>query len=156
MIRKLLFAAVLLATTQTANAASTDVVFRGGLNVTSTTTCPDWNPNKEFFLATYWVPVAGSTNGPDSVLTFHSGNGSAEGFELSSGTFTSTYQSVDTMHVYTRIGSYPAFVKVTSQNPATILTTTQKVTVTGAVKGFGFQSTCIVNFTMSLVRNLDP
>ena len=68
-------AVLLLGPAGTAHAAPTDVVFRGGLFVTSTSGCTGYNPDKNYFTGTYWVPVAGSTNGPDSVLNFLQGGG---------------------------------------------------------------------------------
>ena len=62
MLRKGLVAFALMAWAGSAWAASTDVVFKGGGVFTSTSGCTGWNPNKEFFFGTYWVPVAGSTN----------------------------------------------------------------------------------------------
>jgi hypothetical protein len=155
MIRKLLAATLLLSSAAMTHAAPTDVVFKGGMTVPSTSGCTNWNPDKQFFVGTYWVPVAGSTNGPDSVINMHSGN-SSEGFQLDNGVFTSAFKAVHAVHSYTRIGTYNAFIKVTNQLPTTILTTTQKVTVDGSIKGFDGTPTCIVKFTMSLVRDLQP
>ncbi len=46
-------------TTPVAEAASTDVVFKGGATVTSTSGCTGWNPDKQFFIGTYWRGVLG-------------------------------------------------------------------------------------------------
>ena len=118
MFRSTFFFIALAALAGNAEAASTDVVFKGGMDVTSTSGCTGWNPDKHFFVGTYWVPVAGSTNGPDSVINMH--DNSSEGFQLDNGVFTSTYKAVHAVHSYTRIGTYNAFIKVTSQVPATI------------------------------------
>ena len=40
-------------------AAPTDVIFKGGGTITSTSGCTNWNPDKSFFMFTYWVPVTG-------------------------------------------------------------------------------------------------
>lgn len=144
--------------TGAASAASTDVVFLGGLTVTNTSGCTNYDPNHQFFGGSYFVPVVGSTNGSNSTLTFHSGGalGGVEGFTLASAAFTSAFQPVTGTHVYTLAGTYPASVKVTSQAPPIILTTTQKVSVVGAVQGFSFQPSCVVNFTFSGLRDLQP
>ena len=139
-----------------ANAASTDVVFKGGLDITNTSGCTGWDPVNQFFLGTYWIPVTGSTNGPDSVLTMHSGDAGAEGFYLPGGVFTSLFKTVQALHIFTRTDIYSAFVKVSSQTPAAIATTTQKITVNGQVKGFGSTLACIVTFAFSGVRDLQP
>jgi len=154
MSQKSLVLIALLVLAGSAQAASTDVVFKGGGNFTSTTGCTGWNPDKEFFLGTYWVPVAGSTNGPDSVITFHFGNGTGEGFQRDGDVFLkAAFRRVRAVHVYTRIGTYFAYVKA-SQSPETILDTTETLTVTGAIKGWDQVPDCIVNFTMSLVKDL--
>ena len=139
-----------------ASAAPTDVVFRGGGHFISTSGCDGWNPDKEFFVGTYWVPVPGSTNGPHSTITFHFGNGTAEGFFLANGVFNSTFKSVQATHVYTLTGTYSAFVKITSRTPATLSTSTNVVTIVGAVRGCDRDPNCITNFRMALVRDLDP
>jgi hypothetical protein len=139
-----------------AQAAPTDVVFKGGAVITSTTGCTGWNPATNFFVGTYWVPVAGSTNGPDSVINFLQPGGGGEGFQLDNGVFNATFKAVHANHIYTRIGTYDAFVRVTGQSPAVILTTTTRVTVVGSVKGWDNTPTCIANFTMNLVRDLQP
>jgi hypothetical protein len=158
MLRRILQASVLsLAVGSTCGvAAPTDVVFLGGGHFSSTSGCEGWNPDKEFFVGTYWVPVAQSTNGPDSVITFHFGNGTAEGFQRDQDVFSSNFKRVDAVHVFTRIGTYSASVKVTEQKPETIRRNTQSVSVTGAVKGWDRDADCIVNFRMNLVRNLQP
>ena len=140
----------------TAQAAPTDVVFWGGLVVTSTSGCTGYNPDKNYFTGTYWVPVTGSTNGPDSVLNFLQTNGGGEGFQLNNGVFSSTYKPVTATLIFTRNHTYIAQLKVTQRTPATISTTTKTVTVVGAVKGWDGQPGCIVNFSMSLVKNLRP
>jgi hypothetical protein len=140
---------------QQAEAATTDVVFKGGGTFTSATNCPDWNPAKNFFSGTYWTPVATTTNGPDTIITFHQ-DMSVEGFELKSGSFNTTYKPVKAYHIYTRVGNYNASIKLSSQTPAVITKTTQGVNLTGSIKGFGFQTTCIANFNMNLVRDLQP
>ena len=156
MVRNVVIAMLAILSPSVALAASTDVVFKGGMDITSTTGCTTgWDPNKHFFVATYWVPVAGSLNGPDSVISMREGL-SSDGFQLRNGVFTSTFQSVQAMHVYTRIGTYNAFIKVTARSPATILTTTQNVTVVGAIQGFDFRPTCVLNFTMNVLRDLRP
>ncbi|MCB1381057.1 MAG: hypothetical protein KDK89_22220 [Alphaproteobacteria bacterium] len=139
-----------------AQAAPTDVVFQGGVSITSTVNCPGWNPDKDLAWGTYWVPVAGSTNGPDSVITFHFPNGTAEGFELGADVFTSTFKPVTAYHVYTRVGKYAALARVAQQVPATLSTTTPTVTVRGAIKNWDRQAGCIVNFTLTGVRDLRP
>jgi hypothetical protein len=88
-------------------AASTDVVFKDGPAIPATSGCTDWNPLKDFYLGTLWVPVTGSTNGPDCVITFRQVNGTAEGY-LDAGVFTSTFKAVHAHHVYTRVGTYDA------------------------------------------------
>ena len=158
MSRSTLFlsTALLLGAAAIAQAAPTDVVFLGGLVVTSTSGCTGFNPDKNYFTGTDWVPVAGSTNGPDSVLNFLFGGGGGEGFQLNNGVFTSTYKPVNATHIFTRNGTYFAQLKVTQGTPATISTTTKTVTVVGAVKGWDQQAACVVNFSMSLVKNLRP
>jgi hypothetical protein len=156
MIRKLLAATLLLSSAAMAQAAPTDVVFLGGLDVTSTSGCAGYNPDKEFFIGTYWVPVVGSTNGPHSTLNFLNRGGGGEGFFLANDVFTSVYKPVEATHIFTLNGTYFAQLKVTKQTPATISTTTKTVTVAGAVKGWDRQVGCVVNFTMSLVKNLRP
>jgi hypothetical protein len=146
----------LLALTTSAQSAPTDVVFWGGLNVDSTSGCTGWNPVKQTFWGTYWVPVAGSTNGPDSVLSLLNRGGGGEGFQLNNGVFTTTYKTVNAVHVFTRIGTYSAQVKIKSQVPATILTTTPRITISGSIKGFDSTPTCVVNFSANMVRNLEP
>jgi hypothetical protein len=143
-------------TMTTARAAPTDVVYQGGGTVTGTAGCPGWNPLRQFFHGTYWVPVASSTNGPDSVITFHFGNGTAEGFELRNGVFTTDFKTVLATHVYTRTGTYPASLRILSRAPVTITTATQTVAITGTVRGWDRQPNCHVNFTMMLVRDLNP
>ena len=149
-------AALLLGPAGTAHAAPTDVVFLGGLVVTSTSGCTGYNPDKNYFTGTYWVPVTGSTNGPDSTLNFLQTSGGGEGFFLANGKFTSVYKLVEATHIGTLNGTYFAQLKVTKQTPATISTTTKTLTVVGAVKGWDRQPGCIVNFSMSLVKNLRP
>ena len=137
-------------------AASTDVVFWGGLNVDSTTGCTGWNPDKSNFWGTYWVPVAGSTNGPDSVLNLLFRGGGGEGFQLNGDVFATTFKTVDAFHIFTRVGSYSAQIKIKTQTPATILTTTPRITISGSIKGFDNTATCVVNFSASLIRQLNP
>lgn len=139
-----------------ARAASTDVVFMGGFTVTSTSGCTGWNPDKRYFTGTYWVPVAGSTNGPDSVLTMLSQGGGGEGFEIRNGVFTTAYKTVTAYHIFTRVGTYLAQVKIASRNPATIATTTPAVGIKGSIKGFDNVATCVVNFSANMLRQLDP
>jgi hypothetical protein len=147
--------ATLLAAAPAAHAQPTDVVFQGGIVVTSTSGCTNWDPVKQLGWGTYWVPVAGSTNGPDSVITFRFGT-SAEGFQLNNGVLTPAFKPMDAFHIYTRVGNYPAFGRVTSQIPATITTATQRVTVLGAIKGWDHTPTCVVNFSLNAVRDLNP
>jgi hypothetical protein len=156
MRSRYLLLAISLGLAASANAASTDVVFRGGGTFTSTSGCEGWNPAKDFFVGTYWVPVAGSTNGPDSVITFHFGNGTAEGFQRDGDVFTPAFKSVWAVHAYTRIGTYDAFVRVTSRTPATITKNTKGVDLVGAVRGWDRDTNCVANFTMKLVRDLQP
>lgn len=139
-----------------AEAAPTDVVFMGGLTVTSTSGCTGWNPDKRYFTGTYWVPVAGSTNGPDSVLTMLFPGGGGEGFEIRNGEFTSTYKTATAYHIFTRVGTYSAQVKITSRNPATVTTTTPAVGIKGSIKGFDNLATCVVNFSANMLKQLDP
>lgn len=158
-MRKTVFGMALLALVASpaaALAASTDVVFWGGLNVDSTSGCTNWNPDKQDFWGTYWVPVAGSTNGPDSVLNLLNRSGGGEGFQLNNGVFTTTFKNVDAVHVFTRIGNYAAQIKIKSQVPAIIATTTPKVAISGSIKGFDNTATCVVNFSASLIRQLNP
>lgn len=150
----LLVVSVLLATI--AQAASTDVVFRGGATVTSTSGCTGWNPDKQFFVGTYWVPVSGSTNGPDSVVNFLFPGGGGEGFQLNGGVLTTAYKSVRATHIYTRNGNYTASMRVTARSPATITKTTQRVWLAGSVKRWDQQTNCIVNFQMNLLREPNP
>jgi hypothetical protein len=147
---------MLMAGIVSAQAASTDVVFRGGLNVTSTSGCTGWNPDKQYFTGTYWVPVAGSTNGPDSVLSLLFPGGGGEGFELRNGAFSATYKTVNAHHIFTRVGTYLAQLKISIQNPTVIATTTPTVSFRGTIKGFDNVSTCLVNFSANLIRQLDP
>ena len=139
-----------------AQALPTDVVYKGGGTFTVTSGCTGFNPINQFFLGTYFVPVAGSTNGPDSTITFHFGNGGAEGFKLTNDVFTSTFKAVTATHVYTRTGSYPAFVSISPQVPAVITTTTPRVTVIGFVKGWDNVPNCLVHFQLNMVKDLMP
>lgn len=141
---------------QPAAAAPTDVVFQGGMVITGATNCANWSPSRQLLFGTYFVPVAGSTNGPDSTLTFHFNNRTAEGFTLSNGVFTSAFNSVQAVHVYTRTGTYPAFVQVTSQSPATITKLTTAVKVVGAVRGWDRSPTCVVTFELNASRDPNP
>lgn len=139
-----------------AQAASTDVVFWGGLNADSTAGCTGYDPVKQTFWGTYWVPVAGSTNGNDSVLNLLNRGGGGEGFQLNGDVFTTAFKNVDAFHIFTRVGTYAAQIRIKTQTPQVILTTTPRVTITGAIKGFDHTATCVVNFSANLVRQLDP
>ncbi len=148
--------AATLLNTPVAQAASTDVVFKGGATVTSTSGCTGWNPDKQFFIGTYWVPVSGSTNGPDSVVNFLFPGGGGEGFQLNGGVLTATYKNVQATHIYTRNGNYTASMRVTSRSPATIIKSTQRVWLVGSVKKWDQQTNCVVNFQMNLLREPNP
>lgn len=147
---------MLVAGSLSSHAAPTDVVFHGGLNVTSTTGCTGWNPDRQYFTGTYWVPVAGSTNGPDSILTMLFPGGGGEGFELRNGAFTAAYKTVNAHHISARVGAYLAQLKISIQNPAVLATTTPTVSFRGSIKGFDNLSACVVNFSANLIRQLDP
>lgn len=154
MIRAMLAFAALLAATGAASAATTLVTFKGGLIVTSTSGCQDWNPNGQFFQGTYELPVGGSPAGYYSSLNLLNPSGSAEGFQRSNDVFTTVYKAVTAMHVYTSINSFSAYLKINSQSPAVISTATQSVTLTGSIKNWGQDADCIVNFRMALVKDL--
>lgn len=146
----------LLALTSIATANPNDVVFKGGLTVTSTSGCQNgWDPKNQFFIGTYFVPVAGSSNGSDSTITFHQLD-SSEGFTLINGSFTTAYKKVQGTHVYTRAGTYDAYVLVSVQTPAVITTSTKSLTMAGSLKGWSFNSSCIINFHLNAVKDLQP
>ena len=152
MVRNVVIA--MLAILSPSVAFATDVVFRGGMNITSTTGCTlDWDPNKEFFMATYLVPVAGTATGNNSVITMHRQYASI-GFALQNDVFTSTFKSVQATQIFARFQNFNAFIKVTARSPATILATTQNVSVIGAIQGFDARPACVANFTMNVLRDL--
>ena len=146
----------LLALAAPAAAAPNDVIFKGGGAITSTSGCTNWNPDKSFFMFTYWVPVAGSTNGNDSAANFHFNNYASEGFQLDNDLFTTNFKTVRVNHVYTRNSNYLAFLKILSQSPSIIVTTTARISVIGTIQGWDNTPSCVVNFTASAVKDLQP
>lgn len=66
--------------------------------------------------------------GGPSTFTLHTGS-SSEGFRLNSnGNFTTAFKNVTAVHAYTGVGTYQAKIKLLSQSPATITTTTPNIT----------------------------
>ncbi|MBH0237573.1 hypothetical protein [Methylobrevis albus] len=139
-----------------AQAASTDVVFKGGGTITRVSGCTGETPDKQFFVGTYLTPVAGSTNGDNTILTFHFDGHSSEGFQKNDGRIGSTFEKVWNVHISDRLDSFDPMMRITSQSPSTITATTQSVVVSGAVKGWNRGPNCIVFFTMRLTRDLLP
>lgn len=153
MKKMIIAAAVLAASASLAHAA--DIVFWGGLSVTSTANCNNWNPDKQMFTGTYFVPIAGSQNGTDSTLIFHNNGVGGEAFTLFNDVFTGTFKDVEATHIYTRAGTYPAKVKLT-QTPTTLGLTTNAVKAVGSVRGWDHDTDCVVNFTFQGLKNLNP
>lgn len=135
-----------------ANAAQAGpVVFMGGLHVYSTSGCVGWDPVRMFQLATFQVPVAGSTNGTDSTITIFMGNNS-NAFQLRNGVFTSTFKWVEATGINGRAWTYSAMVKVTAKTPATITTATTSAEIVGSIKGGYGNPECVTNFRLNGVR----
>ena len=153
MRRFIAVAMVLLAGVQGARAA--DVVFWGGLSVTSTAGCSNWNPDKNMFTGTYFVPIAGTANGTDSSLVFHYNSIGGEAFTLFGGRFANSYKDVEATHIYTRAGAYAAKLKLV-QTPAALTATSGSVKAVGSIKGWDNDADCLVNFTFQGLRNLNP
>ena len=156
MNKSIITAAAMLAglTATAAHAVPPDIVFKGGLSVTDTAGCtPGYDPINLYVQGFYLAPIPGSVNGPDSVLSFHAKNGTAIGFRLSGKSFTSNYQAVTAYFDYTRAASYFSFVKITSQIPAVLTTTSTTLTLVGSIKGFDFRSHCTIDFIMNAVRD---
>ena len=138
----------------TARADHPEIVFKGGLSITDTFGCtPGYDPLNVYVQGFYLVPIPGSVNGPDSILSFHAKNGAANGFLLSGRSFTSDYQAVDAFFDYTRAARYLPFVKITRQVPAVLTTTSTTLMVVGSIKGFDFRSHCTINFIFNAVRD---
>jgi len=136
-------------------ALPSDVVFQGGISVTSTTGCTIWNPNKRWFVGVYRVPVVGSSGSPDSYLIFSVGD-AVESFRLIGDTFSTAFKTVESTSIGTQMDTFSASVKIAAQVPATIGLSTLRVDVTGTVQGWEHEPSCVVNFIMSGVRHLNP
>lgn len=135
-----------------APAKAAEVVFKGAMLITSTSGCTSgWNPVGEIKEATYWLPIAGSSNGNKSVITLREGTG-AEGFATEDGVFTSSYKTVNATHVGTLTGTYTASLRMASQSPAKPVATTNLIRATGTIKGFDFRAGCTISFDMSVYR----
>lgn len=136
-------------------ALPSDVAFKGGISVTSTSGCTIWNPNKKWFAGSYRVPVVGSSNPPDSYLIFSIGDAIAS-FKLVGDTFSTSFKMVEAISIGTQVSTFSASVKIAAQVPAVVGLTTLRVDTTGTVQGWENEPSCVVNFIMSGVRDLNP
>jgi len=133
-------------------ASAAEIVYHGSILITSAVGCDDgWNPVGHVKDATYWLPIAGSSNGNKSVITLREGDG-AEGFAYYDGRFGSSFKTVEATHVGTLTGTYSASLKVTSQTPAIPTSSTVFVRVIGAIKGFDFRPACTITFDMAAYK----
>ena len=136
-------------------ALPSDVAFKGGISVTSTSGCTIWNPNKKWFAGVYRVPVVGSSNPPDSYLIFSIGD-AISSFKLVGDTFSTSFKTVEAISIGTQVDTFSASVKIAAQVPAVVGLTTLRVDTTGTVQGWENEPSCVVNFIMSGVRDLNP
>jgi hypothetical protein len=156
---KHLFAGLALLGLVAVPATAAEIVWKGGAQATATSGCTGWDPKGDVWLAYYFFPLSGTSNGSSSTFSFQSGN-SAEAFQLGGGKFSSTFKSVTATHIYTRAGQYPSKLKIISQTPALASVTTATQTISGSLQIKGWDNwdesySCVVTINYSLQKTTD-
>jgi hypothetical protein len=83
-------------------------------------------------------------------LTITIGPFSHYNFALPSGALNNTFQTVNVGHIGLGHQVYTAKMRVTSQQPPTITTTTDHVTLVGQINGWDDIAGCVANFDIVL------
>jgi hypothetical protein len=130
--------------------------------VSSTGSCPDWNPTGDRGFARYRPEVAGSSNGDDARIGLFYQDG-AQGWRMVSGNpnvgTSSTFKNADYGNLFDgphlqRFSDGPPVpqVRFISQSPATVVLGTQTVIILAEVNNFDSQAGCKLRFKMVLQR----
>jgi hypothetical protein len=138
--------------------ADARVRWQGQLMFTgASASCGQDDPTGGFIpMVRYRPPVAGTDNGPASVLSFFSPR-SAESFRLSTGRFNNSFKTVETMSIGDGFGEYvdPVQIRFTSSVPAVPTVDTDTIEVKGSIKGYNEDPDCIFHFKMTLFQRIE-
>jgi hypothetical protein len=149
---------VLAAVAAVAGSADARVRWQGQLMFTgASASCGQDNPTGGFIpMVRYRPPVAGTDNGPASVLSFFSPR-SAESFRLPEGRFNHRFKTVETMSIGDGFGEFvdPVQIRFTSSEPAVPTEDTDFIEVEGSIKGYNEDPDCIFHFKMTLFQRIE-
>lgn len=136
-------------------AASAEKEFRGYAEIIKTLNCVDRNPLGWDFKVRF-LPANVADNGNRTDLGIFSG-AHAQGYSHNTGYFTSTMKTAAMIHIGSRFGiaDYPVKMRLVSQTPATILTTTKFINMEIQILGFDWMATCLVNMRLSMQPSVD-
>lgn len=153
-VKRILFAGLGLVMTISA-ASAARVEFVGAMNiltVTAVCTTQQETAVNQIYHMRYNPPNLGVVD-PRTSLSLHEQGGS-QNYTLASGSLIgATFQTVAGTGIYRQAFTYTTTMRITSQAPATLTTTTNSVTLTGNINNFDSVAGCNVQFRAAGVRH---
>ena len=153
MRRLLTFAAALLCSLGAAH--SLEIPFIGGAQLVGRSAqCPSWlqpYTATSFWNAKYLFPIAGTTNGANSVLSLYTEFDSMVSFVLVGDTFTQTFKTVKAIGNFTRTEGFTSLLRISAPPPA-VDTTTRFLAVQFLINNAFNTPNCYIYIDAAFVR----